>query len=268
VRSKAPEQLTAYEAVLRSFGYFHRVTPEELAVARRGLEIALQKAPAYADAWAMLALLCAQDYGQGFDLQPDSLARSVTAARRAVESGPSNHLAHFSLAQALFFQKEVQSFRNAAERAAALNPMDGNSIAFLGELLTYSGDSDRGLALATRAKQLNPHHPGWYWYADYFHAYRQRDYSAALDIAQKVNMPGHWGAHVALAIAHAQLGAHEAADRALRKLLELRPDFAATAQKNFERWWDAAFVGHLMEGLRKAGLDLPSAGTRQPTGGY
>ena len=33
-----------------------------------------------------------------------------------------------------------------AERAAALNPMDGNSIAFLGELMTYAGDSDRGCA--------------------------------------------------------------------------------------------------------------------------
>ncbi len=257
VRSKPAELLTPYEAVLRSFGYFLRVTPEELADAQHALEVALQKAAAYADAWAMLALLHAQDYGQGFDLQPDSAARSVAAARRAVECGPSNHLAHFSLTQALFFQKETQSFRNAAERAAALNPMDGNSIAFLGEMLTYSGDAERGLALATRAKQLNPHHPGWYWYADYFHAYRQRDYNAALDIALKVNLPGHWGAHAALAIACGQVGDHEAAGKALRKLLALRPDFASTARSHFERWWDPEFVDHLLEGLRKAGLDVP-----------
>ncbi len=38
--------------------------------------------------------------------------------------------------------------------------MDGNSIAFLGELLTYAGEWKRGLALAARAKQLNPNHPG------------------------------------------------------------------------------------------------------------
>jgi len=71
----------------------------------------------------------------------------ANAARRAVEASPSNHLAYFSLAQALFFQKEFQSFRNAAERAVTLNPMDGNSIAFLGELLSYAGDWERGLAL-------------------------------------------------------------------------------------------------------------------------
>ncbi len=156
LRSRAPDQLSPYQAVLRSFAYFTRLTAEELAAARSALELAVQKAPAYTDAWAMLALLCAQEYGQDFNLLPDSLAVGADAARRAVENGSSNHLAHFSLAQVLFFKKEFEAFRNAAERAVALNPMDGNSIAFLGELLTYAGDVERGLELAERAKQLNP----------------------------------------------------------------------------------------------------------------
>ena len=36
VRSRTPEQLSPYEAVLRSFGYLERVTPEDLAAARSG----------------------------------------------------------------------------------------------------------------------------------------------------------------------------------------------------------------------------------------
>ena len=55
VHSKAPEELSPYEAVLRSFAYFERYTPEELSASRSALEAALRKAPAYADAWAMLA---------------------------------------------------------------------------------------------------------------------------------------------------------------------------------------------------------------------
>ena len=106
--------------------------------------------------------------------------------------------------------------------------MDGNSIAFLGELLTYAGESERGLALAGRAKQLNPNHPGWYWYADYYNVYRQGDDRAALQCALKVNLPGHWGVHVATAAAYGQLGQRDAAGKALRELLKLRPDFATT----------------------------------------
>jgi len=259
LRSCSPKELSPYEAVLRSFSYFQRVTAEALEAARSGLELAVQKEPTYADAWAMLALLGAQEHGQGFKLLVDPLESGANAARRAVEAGPSNHLAHFSLAQVLFFQKEFEAFRNAAARAAELNPMDGNSIAFLGELLIYAGDSERGLKLAGRAKRLNPNHPGWYWYADFFHAYRERDYPAALAIAQKVNLPDHWGQHVAIAIACGQLGDRKAAGKALKRLLDIRPDFADIARQEFGKWWDSDFVDHLIDALRKAGLDLPSA---------
>ena len=92
-----------------------------------------------------------------------SSGTGLAAAQRAVEAAPSNHMAYCSLAQALFFHKEIEGFRNAADRAVALNSMDRHSIAFLGEMLTYRGDPERGLALAGRAKKLNPHHPGWYW---------------------------------------------------------------------------------------------------------
>jgi TolB-like protein/Tfp pilus assembly protein PilF len=256
VRSRAPEELSPYQAVLRSFGYFERVTAEDLNAARSGLELAVQHAPAYADAWAMLALLCVQEHAQGFNLQADPLTNGLSDARRAVETGPSNHLAYFSLAQALFFQKDFQSFRNAAERAVALNPMDGNSIAFLGELLTYAGDCDRGMALAARAKQLNPNHPGWYWYADFYNAYRQRDYRGALNFVLKANLPGHWGMQTAIAACHGQLGEREEAARALHALLKLRPDFATTVRADVKKWWEPDYGKHLIDGLRKAGLEI------------
>ena len=259
VRSRAPENLSPYEALLRSFGYFERITAEELVAARSGLELAVRNAPAYGDAWAMLALLWVQEYAQGFNLQRDPLTNGASAARRAVEVTPSNHLAWFSLAQALFFQKEFQSFRNAAERAVALNPMDGNSIAFLGELLAYAGDWERGMALAGRAKQLNPNHPGWYWYADFYNAYRQSDYRAALNFVLKSNLPGHWGTQAAMAACYGQLGEHDAGGKAVRNLLELRPDLADTIRREVEKWWELDYGKHLIEGLRKAGLEIAAA---------
>jgi len=259
VRSRDPGELSAYEAVLRSFGYFERLTGEELAAARAGLESALRKAPASGDAWAMLALLCVQDYAQGFNLQADALERGLAAARRAVEVAPTRHLSHYALAQALFFLKERQSFRNAAERAVALNPMDGNALAFLGELLSYSGDHERGAALAARAKQLNPNHPGFYWFADFYNAYRQRDYRGALAAALKLNLPGHMGAQMVLAAAYGQLGEREAAEKAVRDLLKLRPDFASVARGILEQWWIGEYTELLIEGWRKAGLEIATA---------
>jgi TolB-like protein len=92
LRSRNPEQLSPYEAVLRSFGYLERVTPEDLAVARSGLEFTVQKAPAYADAWALLAFLCVQEYGQGFNLRP-----GCTRMARAPNWTVPRHSCGFSL---------------------------------------------------------------------------------------------------------------------------------------------------------------------------
>jgi TolB-like protein/Tfp pilus assembly protein PilF len=257
VRSKPPEQLTPYEAVLRSFGYFERVTPEDLAAARSGLESGLRKAPTYADAWAMLALLCVQDYAQGFELDADSLTSGTAAARRAVEAAPSNPLAHFSLAQALFFQKEFQSFRNEAERTIALNPLDGNSLALLGEFLTYAGDGARGIALSDRAKQLNPNHPGWYWHANFNHAYRNGDYQAALSFVLKNDMAsGNWGRYALMAAVYGQLGDRESAGKALRELIKLRPDICSTIKGTAEKWFDPEYCERLLEGWHKAGMKI------------
>ena len=114
-----------------------------------------------------------------------------------------------------------------------------------------------GLALAARAKQLNPNHPGWYWYADFYDAYRRGDDRGALGFARKSNLPGHWGMHAALAAASAS-GDRVAAGGAVQVLLKRRPDFAATARRDSEKWWDAEYVERLMDGWRKAGVDLPA----------
>jgi TolB-like protein/tetratricopeptide (TPR) repeat protein len=261
VRSRSPDELTPYEAVLRSFSYPQRPSPEELVSARAGLEAAVRKAPTYGDAWAMLSFLCVQDYAHGFNLQTDALMSGLTSARRAVEAAPSSHLAYFALAQALFFHKEIQSFRNAVERAVALNPMDGNSLAFLGELLVYGNHAERGLELTARAKQLNPSHPGWYWYVDVCNAYRQGDYDGALGFALKVNLPDHWPVHMFLTAIYGQLGDTASASKALRQLLRVRPGFAATGRTDVEKWWDPGFVEQLVAGWRKGGLAVESVNT-------
>jgi TolB-like protein/Tfp pilus assembly protein PilF/predicted Ser/Thr protein kinase len=224
LHSLPAEQLSPYESVLRSFSYCAKGTPEELATARSALEMAVKKAPDDSEAWAMLSFLDGQDYTHGFNLKPDALSAAAEAGRRAIEARPTNHLAHFALAQALFMQKEFQGFRGAAERAIALNPMDGNSVALLAELLTYAGDEERGLELAGLAKQLNPNHPGWYWYPDFYRAYLHGDYRGALGFALKVNMPSHYVMHLILAAAYGQLGENENAAKAVRELLRMRPD--------------------------------------------
>ena len=45
----------------------------------------------------------------------------------------------------------------------------------------------------------------------------------------------------------------------MRELLALKPDYAAVARQELGKWFDADTVEHLLEGLRKAGLDVPQS---------
>jgi len=259
LRNKGPDQLTPSEAALRYFGYIERATPEEHAVARDALERAVANAPEQATCWALLAAVYRDEHTHRLNLRPDPIGRALAAAQRAVEIAPSNHLAYYALASALFFRGEITAFRDAAERSIALNPMDSSAAAYLGTLMLHGSTAEweRGCALVERARQLNPNHPGWYWFAAYWDAYRKHDYRAALQIALKINMPGDYYVPAVIAAAYAQLGQTEAARSALEQLLAGKPDFAEAARADLEKWFGPCeLVEHFLDGMRKAGLEI------------
>jgi len=256
IRSKNPDQLSPYEAVLRCFSYAERVSPEEHAIARDALERAVEVAPTYAYAWALLALCIKDEYESGFNPKPDPLERMLKAARRAVELDSSGHRGYHALAMAHFFRKEIPAFRTAADRAIALNPLDGCNVAHLGSFIAYTGEWERGCELVERALQLNPNHPGWFWFPLAMNAYRKGDYQGALGYALKINLPNFLWTHTMLAGIYGQLGQQEEAGKAVQELLKLNPQAPQIILAAWRSRYDPELVTRLIEGLRKAGLDI------------
>ena len=261
LRGRSIRDLTPYEAVLRGWSFYARLATDEHAEVRAALEHAVERAPTNGDLWALLATIYLDEHRQSFNPRPDPLGRAFDAARRAVDLAPSNHFAYYSLASVLFFRRDLPSFRRAAERAIALNPMDAISLAYMGILTAYAGDWPRGMALVERGIQLNPHHPGWFWLPHVYDAYRRHDYTAALDAAVRVNMPGYFFADASLAAVQGQLGGREAARDTVQHLLRLKPDIATSARDEWSKWFpDQDLVEHLLDGLRKAGIEIPASG--------
>jgi len=264
VRRKDPTLLTPYEALLRSFSYAERVTAEEHIAAKDALKRAVGQSPNSSDCWAMLSILQTDGNIHGLDPAPDSLDDALQSAQRAVDIAPTNHKAYQALAWVRYFRKEFPASRKAAERTIALNPMDGAALVYVGQTIAFTGDWERGCSLILHATELNPNHAGWYWYTPFLNAYRKNDYSGALDYALKINMPGFPLACIALAVAYGQLGQGGEAQRALRELLTLRPDYASLARSELRKIWDDQLVEHLIDGLRKAGLDIVDDSTKPP----
>ena len=258
LRQRGPGEFTPNETVLRSYGYYSRISPEEHAEVRDVLETAIQQYPDHGPCWAMLAFIYTDEFSNGFNPRPDWLGRAMKAARRAVDCAPNAELVHHCLANTLFFAREYAAFRVAAERTIALNPFHPTNTGYMGVLIAYAGDWERGCALARRARELNSRHPGWLWFPEAFNAHRRRDYPAALEAGLKVNLPGFYWFHIVLAATYAQLGQPALAAKALNDLLATRPDFASIARNEIGKWLNADpdLVEHLVAGLRKAGLSV------------
>lgn len=258
-----PETLSPYEAVLRWFQFQQQVTPEDHLAARLALEHAVMLEPGYSDAWACLADVYLQEYSNGYNALPDSRARALAAAQRAARLDGTNAFAHFVLAQTHYFRQDLPAFSAAMERAIELNPRDSNTLAFLGILVGYGGDWERSVALTTTAMNLNPNHPGWYYFNTFFNEYRSGRYEAALAIASRINLPGYWGDGLARSLAHARLGNDDAARAAARDLLAVWPDFQ---ESYYERgltnwvWAQPELVEDILVGLRAAGLEMVVTG--------
>jgi TolB-like protein/tetratricopeptide (TPR) repeat protein len=260
VRGREAGELDAYEALMRGFGYHHRLTATEHAAAREALERAVERAPANADCWAMLSWIYAHEHAHGFNPRQGSLERALAAARRAADIGPSNPLAQQALAVVLFFRRETAGCLSAAERAMVLNPLDGSNEAMF--LITFTGHWERGCALIRRAMELNPHHPRWFGLVFAINEYRMGKYRAAVDEIVKANAPDVFWTHWLLAAAYGQLGELEAASNALRDLRAQKEDVAQAVGQLLDKWFDPQLDAHMLEGLRKAGLAMASASAR------
>jgi eukaryotic-like serine/threonine-protein kinase len=261
-RDRKVEELTPSELVLRHYAFMQQVNPQEHAVLRAGLERALEREPNHATVWACLSNLYQLEYFDRFNPREKPLERAREAAWRAVKIDPACQMGWKELAAVHFFSRDFTAFRETAERAMSLNPRDGTTLAYMAIMIAFSGDWERGIALAQRAIALNRHHPGWYYLVLFHHHYRKRDYEAALQTAKKINMPEfHWR-HLTAAAACGMLGRQEEARTAIESLSKYNPAFLdlENVREDIEMWDpDKDEVEQFLQGLQKAGLKYGSA---------
>ena len=260
-RAKPIDTLTAHDCVLQTFAYWQQERPDEHAEVRTAIEQALQREPDHAEALACLSRLYLDEFRFDFNARPDALDRALSAAQRAVELDATSQLAYRSLAEAHYFRRELGAFRPAADRVLSLNLRDTSNIAIIGHLIAYGGDWPGGCSVVQKVMQLNPHHAGWLHFVFVWDHYRKREYEQALAAAEKINMPGHFMESGALAAINARLGRSEAARKHLETFLQLAPDVARNFRAEISKWLVSEdLVEHLVDGLRKAGLDVDGAG--------
>jgi class 3 adenylate cyclase/TolB-like protein/Flp pilus assembly protein TadD len=280
-KSKDETGLAAYDLILRGRELARKYTRDDMAKAREMFTKATAKAremftkatelsPDNAQAWAWFALCLAWDFEGWWVEDPEqSLELAFQCATKAVQMDANVSQAQTSLAYTYLYKRQHDQAIHHFQRALALTPGDAGTICFYGGCLLFAGDAGEGLEEIARSERLNPmatalseHIVLWRGMA----LYTLRRYEDALAALRELPNP-MVEARGWLAAIYAQLGEDEAARAALA-------DFEAHAREEFPTfpgdtpggwtrywWWMEPYrndddLEHVLEGLRKAGLDV------------
>ncbi|KIC24102.1 winged helix-turn-helix domain-containing protein [Leisingera sp. ANG-M6] len=253
--------------ISRFYEYYRCYDPAIHAEARDGLCQALESDTESAEGWAAYAMLLLEEYRYHINPRPDTdaLALCAAAARRAVACDSLNAFAQMTLALAIFYQKDIAGFRDAAGRALALNAGHCDVLAEIGSCYLFLGEYDRAVELLDRAIDLSPVHPGWYHYARCWLYASQGFFEAALVEVERVPMPEFFWYQAHLAWLHAELDNMQAAARAVAQMRQMFPEFEQVALQELELTNISAEHGAAaINGWRKAGLNIATGPSLTP----
>lgn len=245
-------ELDSWDCLLRARRYTSTLSPEVHAEARDLLERAVLLDPHSADAHALLANVYLGEHRFGMNPRPEPIGRAFAHARLATELDPQNAYARCWLAIVHFFRKENEKFESEAALALRLNPNDPEILADIGHYLAFMGEFERGVVLSRKAQELNPLHPGWYYFSFARHDYNRRAYADVIASAERMALPHFYWTHLLDAAAKGQLERADARE-ALERMNTVKPGISV---RNELQTWNAAphDLDHILDGLRKAGL--------------
>jgi hypothetical protein len=157
---KPPENLQAYDLMLRAHPYFLNGTRDDMAEAARLLQKAVTIDPAYAPGLAYLALCHWMTVSQGWmDRRDPAVAEMIQLARAALALDDNDHdiLRIAGVITALPGGDLSGGIDALIARSISLNPNDAIAIAAAGLMHAYAGDTASAISCLDRSGRLNPH---------------------------------------------------------------------------------------------------------------
>jgi len=229
VKRKRPENLDAYDLVLRALPHTYAAMPDEARIAVPLLERALALQPDYGLAHGYLSLCYEILFARGGH-DPEIAATAVRHAHAAIAHGHDDATA---LALGAFTIALVEHDRPAAieafETALALSPSCSIACIFGSVAMGWSGEAERALEWGERALRLSPFDRVNYsaYQALALGHFTNRRYEEAANAARRAAQgnPGFSIMHMLLAASLAAQGRVAEANAAAARVLALQPNF-------------------------------------------
>jgi len=155
--AKPPDNLQAYDLVLRGRDLLSRVTRSNNAEARGMFERAIELDPNYAPAYIGLGYVNNSAVTEGWTEEPsETLERAESLARKAVGLDDLSPAAHALLGKILVHFGDYDTALDELKRAIHLNGSDAEGYSGLISVLVWRGDISGAIAAGETLAQFEP----------------------------------------------------------------------------------------------------------------
>ena len=255
----APENLDAWDLVMRGNWHMWHTDNESFAEARRLFQKAVELDPDSCIAHSGLAVSYGLETSAGrADNSSESRDKSYQAARRAVALDDQDAGAHVALALVNHISMDNESALGACHKALEINPNFAFAEGLLGLVQAHRGNRDDALLHAGNAQRLSPRDAslGFLRLAPVIAALVSEHYEEYLESAKRLTeaAPDFIAGWKHLVAAYALLDRLDEAKAALDQVLRLSPDAGLEMIRRTTPIALPEIKERYMEGLRKAGL--------------
>src|SRR3954470_1353525 len=158
-RRKTPDNMDAWDLVMRALQHYWRVTRQDNLVAQALLEKAVAVDPGYGQALSLLAACHTFAAHMGWEEMPNAVPVAERAALAAIRADSEDAWAHYALASVYLFEKRFDDSIAEFELALRLNPNFSPARGLYGLALSYRGRWEEGDRAAREALRFSPRDP-------------------------------------------------------------------------------------------------------------
>ena len=256
---KHPDNMDAWDLVMRALSHYWRVTRQDNVVAQALLEKAIAIDPNYGQALGVLAATYTFGFHMGWAEGATAVPVAERAALAAIRADSEDPWAHHALGCVYLLSRRFDDSLAEFELALRLNRNFLLAQGFYGLALSYCGRWEEADRAARRALCLSPRDPFSAIFTG-IAAYAQfvgRNYSEAMRLAREaVRQRGDFvGAHRVLTAAAGMAGHNDIAAAALQELRRAQPNISLAWIANEMPIMQVSELEHYLEAFRRAGLE-------------
>ena len=254
---KPPNNMDAWDLVMRALSHYWRVTRQDNVVSQALLEKATAIDPNYGQALGVLATSHTFSVHMGWaDMEGLPIAERTALAAIRVDS--EDPWAHHALGCVYLFTRRFDDSLAEFELALRLNPSFSLAQGYYGLVLSYCGRWEEADAAARRALRLSPRDPFSAVYCGIaaYASFVGRDYGEAMSLSREGirRRSDFVGAHRVLTAAAGMAGQFEFASAALLELRRVQPNISLDWIARHMPIRHDADRERYLEGFRRAGL--------------